>query len=96
MRLLHTGAAGKNTEEFTFTCVHLVVILPISSMPELHMYIAGSLTEFPNGITPPFAKGGGSGHSAVVQGRCKQFTCWMNKLNTKCFIWMQDRIGLAM
>ena len=34
---LHTGGAGENTAKFLSTCVHVMVVLPISSKPELQV-----------------------------------------------------------
>ena len=32
---LHTGGAGENAAELTSTCVHVTVVPPIGSKPEL-------------------------------------------------------------
>ena len=34
---MHTGGTGKNAAEFTSTCVHVVVAVPISSKAKLQV-----------------------------------------------------------
>ena len=64
---LHTGGAG--VKSVALSVVHVKIALPISSKPELQVYVAASPTEFPVSVTMPFAMSAGSGHRtrAAVQ-----------------------------
>ena len=75
-RLHSGGGTAENVAEFPSTAaVHVVIGSPISSKPELQVWVAVSPSELPVNVLMPFTMGGGSGHSTAEQEVCEQHIC---------------------